>query len=80
MTISRYVLTIEDLAPPDRGWKVHVIGPDRKPAMMMGTELTWPLNAVVDHIKAQVEGSARPNDSALWELEHGGGADRSDVA
>ena len=76
--ISRYVITIEQIEPPDRGWKVHLIGPDRKPATMMGTEITWPLNAVVDHIKAQVEGSDRPNDSALWAYEHGGGAYRAD--
>jgi hypothetical protein len=73
--ISRYVMTIEALS---EGWKIHLIGPDRRPVTLAGTELTWPLNAVVAHIKAQLEGPAAPNDSAQWEALHGGGASRSD--
>ena len=66
MSITRFVVTVEEV---DGLYRVFVLGPDRKPVKMAGTNPKWPLDAAAGHMAAVVarsEENPQTGENPMW--------------
>lgn len=58
----RFVITAEQI---EGNWRVHCIGPDRKPVNAMGSGLQWPMRSIAEHMIAATE-KHRTGENPEW--------------